>query len=192
MKSISFLLRTFSQTSIIMRYSLSILFFCCCALWSSGQETPDFLSDYMKKWENAEAYTLQVAELMPESSYDFKPTEDQMTFRRQLVHLSNNIAWLSSTYLGAERPEQDLRGEIVDIYTKTEVLDILKVVFGNARAALEQLQPETLNEEVEFFAGPMTRRRVLFLMTDHITHHRAQAIIYLRLEGVDPPKYVGW
>ncbi|NJL74904.1 MAG: hypothetical protein HC892_07620 [Saprospiraceae bacterium] len=30
------------------------------------------------------------------------------------------------------------------------------------------------------------------LMNDHLTHHRAQMIVYLRLKDVQPPKYVGW
>ncbi len=38
----------------------------------------------------------------------------------------------------------------------------------------------------------MTERQIINLMNDHLTHHRAQAIVYLRLNGVMPPKYVGW
>jgi uncharacterized damage-inducible protein DinB len=30
------------------------------------------------------------------------------------------------------------------------------------------------------------------LMHDHHTHHRGQIIVYLRLNGLKPPKYVGW
>lgn len=30
------------------------------------------------------------------------------------------------------------------------------------------------------------------LLFDHVTHHRAQAIMYLRMRGIEPPAYVGW
>ncbi len=29
-------------------------------------------------------------------------------------------------------------------------------------------------------------------MQDHQTHHRAQLLNYLRLNGIKPPAYIGW
>ena len=49
-----------------------------------------------------------------------------------------------------------------------------------------------LDEEVQFFAGPMSKRQILVLMNDHLTHHRGQMIVYVRLKGVKPPAYKGW
>ena len=46
--------------------------------------------------------------------------------------------------------------------------------------------------KVDFFAGPKTRSQIIQLVDDHHTHHRAQLIIYLRLLGIKPPRYVGW
>ena len=48
-------------------------------------------------------YTLEVAELMPDTAYQFKPTEDQMTFQEQLLHICGNMTWLSTTYLNGKR-----------------------------------------------------------------------------------------
>ncbi|MGX5688737.1 DinB family protein [Arcticibacter tournemirensis] len=41
---------------------------------------------------------------------------------------------------------------------------------------------DQLDEQVKFFAGPMTRRQILILMHDHKTHHLGQLIVYLRLK----------
>jgi uncharacterized damage-inducible protein DinB len=54
------------------------------------------------------------------------------------------------------------------------------------------LTEKDLNEQVDFISGKMTRRRVLLLLTDHVTHHRGQLVVYLRMKNVEPPKYVGW
>lgn len=35
-------------------------------------------------------------------------------------------------------------------------------------------------------------RQVLDTARDHLAHHRGQAIVYLRLKGVEPPLYVGF
>jgi len=30
------------------------------------------------------------------------------------------------------------------------------------------------------------------LLNDHQTHHRGQLVVYLRLNGIKPPAYIGW
>jgi uncharacterized damage-inducible protein DinB len=38
----------------------------------------------------------------------------------------------------------------------------------------------------------MNKLQILNLLNDHQTHHRAQLIVYLRINGIKPPDYVGW
>ncbi|MBL0005643.1 MAG: hypothetical protein IPP25_00245 [Saprospiraceae bacterium] len=64
--------------------------------------------------------------------------------------------------------------------------------FAYASQTIDVMTEKDLNEKVEFIAGTMTRRRILLLMTDHLTHHRGQLVVYLRMKNVEPPKYVGW
>jgi len=33
---------------------------------------------FLEKWENSKNYLIEIAEAMPEDTYDFKPTERQM------------------------------------------------------------------------------------------------------------------
>lgn len=40
-----------------------------------------------------------MAEKLAEEKYDFKPVKQEMSFKEQLVHIGENIYWLSSTYL---------------------------------------------------------------------------------------------
>jgi len=170
-----------------MGHLLSTLLFSLFTQLIFAQE--GYLLDFQQKWQNATAYTIELAESMPEEAYDYRPTAEQMSFRQQLLHLAGNMAWLSSSYLGGERPGHDLR---LDTYSKAEVLDILRESFEMAGKAVVALPAEALEEKVEFFAGPMNKRQILTLMNDHVTHHRGQLIVYLRMKGIKPPKYRGW
>lgn len=169
-----------------MRYLL-LLILSFSGLATAAQST--FLAEATEKWDNAMAYTLELAEAMPEEHYGYKPTEEQMTFQKQLLHMAGNVAWLTHDYLGGEKLEIDTELEGA---AKTEVIGLLRQALANAKAALAGFPEDQLGEKVEFFAGPMSKRKVILLLHDHLTHHRGQLIVYARLKGVKPPKYRGW
>lgn len=148
-----------------------------------------FLEDFRDKWVNASAYTLEFAEVMPASMYDYKPTEDQMTFSRQLVHLAGNMLWLCHAYLGGEEIDIDIDHPPSD---KKALIALLRKTFDYAENTICGFDPEDLDDIVDFPAKPLTKRQVFFLLTDHLTHHRGQLVVYLRLNDITPPKYRGW
>lgn len=166
-----------------------LLFLIFCAAFGTIRAQGGYLTEFKQKWANAKDYTLEVAQLMPEEQYGYRPSEEQMSFREQLLHMVGNMGWLSSSYLGAKKLEADLKKKD---YSKDELLDILMRSFDRVMESVEKLETEVLDEEVTFFAGPMTKRQILTLLNDHLTHHRAQLIVYLRLQGVQPPNYRGW
>ncbi len=141
-----------------------------------------------RKWSNAKGYTISVGELMPEEKYNYKPVPEEMSFKMQLLHIIDNITWLTSTYLTKEKYNR-----ITDsASSKVAIIQEMKLVYEYAEKAILSLPTKELDIPVQFFAGPMTKRQILFLLQDHQTHHRAQLLVYLRLNGVKPPKYVGW
>ena len=160
-------------------------------------------SDWQAKWAGARAYTLAVADAMPDSLYGFRPEglaprraldadalKPAMTFGEQLLHLADNIRWLSASKL-ADGPRPP-RAE-VDPRDADAVRAYVDAAFGEGVSALARLTFADLDEEVDWFTGErLTRRRVGLLLFDHVTHHRAQAIVYLRLNGIAAPRYVGW
>jgi uncharacterized damage-inducible protein DinB len=148
-----------------------------------------FLQDFQEKWANSMNYTVEVAAAMPAEKYDFQPTDDQMSFERQLLHMMNNINWLTTTYLNGEPVNFDL--DNTD-YSKEQLIGMLKICYGNAATAVMELKETDLETQVEFFAGPKSKRQIVNLLNDHSTHHRGQLIVYLRLNKVKPPRYRGW
>lgn len=150
----------------------------------------DYLSEFGKKWQNAEDYTLEIIDLMPDSLVDFQPTEDTRTFQNQVLHMTRNMTWLGHDFLGNEATFPHQLKDTT--YSKTVLRQIAKEGFEYLRESAKMQTTESLETVVEFFAGPMTRRQILTLSNDHLTHHRGQIIVYLRLNGIKPPRYRGW
>lgn len=148
-----------------------------------------FLEDYKIKWKNATEYTLEFAHAMPEDQYGYTPTKVEMTYREQLKHVAGNMVWLCSSFLEGKPTSIDptKAGN-----SKKEIIALLEKAFAYANETVASMTEKDLNETVDFLAGKMTRRRILFLLTDHVTHHRGQLVVYLRLNNVEPPDYRGW
>lgn len=156
---------------------------------TKAQQVDSLKSQLSTKWTNAKAYALKMAELMPEEYYDFKPVPEEMSFKQQLLHIAQNIQWLSTTYLPSGRTAPKIEGASL---TKAEVIKVLSDAYDTGLAAHQNLTAAQLDEVVKFFAGPKTKRQILMLLHDHQSHHIGQIIVYLRLKGIKPPAYVGW
>lgn len=151
-----------------------------------GQEDP--ISAFQIKWENSKQYLIDVAEAMPEESYSYKPTSHQMTFKEQLLHIRRNMLWLSHDYIAEKEWKETDHNEL----SKEETIRLLAAAFDEVSEIVSQMVQNDLNEKVEFKAGVKTRLQILNLIQDHVSHHRGQLIVYLNLQGIEPPKYVGW
>lgn len=147
------------------------------------------IDTFLEKWENSKTYLLEIAKAMPEEYYDYKPTEREMSFGKQLLHIRDNMNWLSNTYFTTNKykKEEDLKN-----HTKQEIIALLEKSFSDVSTIIAKAKVEDLNTKVDFFAGPKTKLQILNLLQDHVTHHRGQIIVYLNLNNIQPPKYVGW
>jgi len=163
----------------------------CSSSFLLAQQDP-FINDFLLRWENAKLYSLSVAEVMPENEYSFKPAATEMSFAEQLVHMGNNILMLCKNYL----PLVDSKTPVLEgdpaSHSKAEISSFLAACFDYGRSCISAMQPQQLDETIPFFAGPLSRRRVVMLLNDHQAHHRGQLIVYLRLNDIKPPAYVGW
>lgn len=167
---------------------LSLFFLLPCYKLSAQSGNDSLLAQLERKWANAKVYALKMAELMPEKYYDFKPVPEEMSFKQQLLHIANNMEWLSSSYLFVPRTNK-IDTSIKD---KVTIIKILSDAYDMGMMAHHNLSGKQLDEVAPFFSGPMSRRQILILMHDHQTHHLGQLIVYVRLKGIKPPEYVGW
>lgn len=144
---------------------------------------------FLEKWENSKNYLLGIAEVMPADQYNFKPTERQMSFKEQLLHIKSNMDWLSTTYFSSE--EYDRTKKYLPA-TKEETILLLASSFDKVTERILNTSEEDFLTTVEFFAGEKSKLQILNLLQDHVTHHRGQLIVYLNLKKIEPPSYVGW
>jgi uncharacterized damage-inducible protein DinB len=175
-----------------MKHTIRLGFFAIILILpcKSGAQDSLFLQETLKKWQNAAAYTLEVARAMPSEKFDFKPADEERTFGEQLDHIGQNMTWLAGDYLAGEKFEHLLKEK--KERTPEETIELLSASLLFAQEAIANTPPDSLAVVKNFFASPMSRRQIIALMHDHHTHHRGQLIVYLRLNGIKPPKYRGW
>ena len=142
---------------------------------------------WLEKWQNSKAYLIAIAEEMPDSLYDYKPTEREMSFGEQLEHINGNMEWLATTYF--DKPEAEVS---TASNSKERIIANLASSFDLILETIKAYPEARFAEQVDFFAGEKSRLQILNLLQDHITHHRGQLIVYLNLNGFKPPKYTGW
>ncbi len=181
------------KTIVLQKLIWKIIILCIgCIVFltpARAQSTDSTTIQLSRKWMNAKAYALKMADLMPAENYSFRPAHEVMSFKEQLLHIADNMKWLSSAFLFSPGKKQVADTAKMD---KAAVMKYVSDAYDQGLSAHLLLSQRQLDEVVPFFAGPMTRRQILILMHDHQTHHVGQLIVYLRLKGIKPPAYVGW
>lgn len=146
---------------------------------------------------SAKAYTLEVAKEMPADQYKFRPNDSVRTFGEQMAHIAMTNQMILTKFIKGEDMKLDFaEGHKMEIKlgsSKEECIKILEKSFDNAIKTLEGINEKDLNETFVFMFDPkkpeFTKQEGFVFFRDHITHHRGQAIIYLRMKGFKPPSY---
>lgn len=128
----------------------------------------------LKTLENSKAYTLAVADAMPEKNYQTRPADTVWKFGELLQHIAYGIHWWEDNYVKAVKTNWDpppLNG------SKKETIANLQKAYGSLADTINKSE---INDEVV---------NGFYATLDHITHHRGQAVTYLRHQGIEPPEY---
>ena len=154
-------------------------------------------AEWRAKWQNSLAYTQEALAAIPDSSLNFRPTEGQMSVQEQIQHLSGNVYGLSRRFLDYEPvgfSEQALAKKLsAETLSRQELVQLLNDAYAFGTEAIYSFEAADWDKMVpNFFVGPRSRRTIIYLLQDHATHHRAQVLIYMRLLGLEPPRYRGW
>ncbi len=139
-------------------------------------------------WKQAKAYTMEFAEAMPEEKYGFKPTEEVFSFAEQLLHLAGANFWFFASIKG-EKPPQPEEALNAEGKTKKDVVDMVEESFAFGDTVIDGLTDKILHEEVAMGENKLVVWKLLLFSSDHLTHHRGQLVVYLRLNGIKPPQY---
>ncbi|MGB5820996.1 MAG: DinB family protein [Saonia sp.] len=198
------------------RLLLSLIGLAPLTLISSKIPTADPIVDnFIKRWKKSKEYTLAVLEAMPENHIEYAPSEYQMSFAQHFMHLG----FINNTYIGIlldsktypdfdalmaakflmEPPDQinlfqpDYLKKRDAITNKALVSKYVVDTFDYVISSLDKVSDEMLTrgenkEKPEYLSGH-TNLDLILRGENHTAHHRAQAIAYLRMKGIRPPKY---
>lgn len=141
--------------------------------------------------------TIQVAEDIPESQYDFVAAPGVRPISRMLSHIAFSTRfWLDFHSKGlTDAAAYDFMGLFAELQaeeeksrTKAELIDLLRTHGEQFAAFLETLTDEALSHEIQRPGGqpPQSRLENLLSAKEHEMHHRAQLMLAERLVGVEP------
>lgn len=166
--------------------SIMLAIFMMVATATTAQTTKE---EFLSKWQNSKQFTIDVLNKMPDSGMDYKTDPAAMTFKEQIHHVGNAIVGISQGFLKGGDP-----GFTIELATasKAELADYVAKCFDYGAATMEALSDADAAESIEVFGNNVTRRQVMALLMDHSTHHRGSAIAYLRVQGAEPPAFVGF
>ena len=144
------------------------------------------------------ANTIQIAEDIPESKYDFVPAPGTQSVAATLKH----IAMAPTLYEDMHRHQRvttlkgydfpaavgRLRAEEVKPRSKAEIIALLKSKGDRFASWLESVSDEFLAETYTDPSGQHSNSRMASLMSpkEHEMHHRGQLMLIERLLGIVP------
>lgn len=151
-----------------------------------------FIPELLDELKLSRAYTLECAQAMPGEKYEFRPVPEVRSFGQQMIHLSEAVPGLYELFIeGKKAPTHPFsEGGKEPVLSKEEIVARLGVGFDYVERAAAKLRASALREPTTIFGGKViSKQRMLRFLLDHTTHHRAQTVVYLRLNRIQPPLY---
>lgn len=169
----------------------------------------------INRWKKSKDYTMLVLDAMPEDQLEYRPTPEQMSFVQHFMHMGfTNNAFIgtlmdSNSYedfnalmeaqFFLERPDPislfqpDSLQKRTPQKNKELVANYLAETFDYVINSLNQVKDENLKKGKDkvkpWYLEGHTNLDLILRAESHTAHHRAQAICYLRMKGIQPPGY---
>ena len=140
--------------------------------------------EYLKHLAALEKLSVAVAEAMPAGQYGYRPHPESMNFGALMSHIASTNYQFCAGLKDRNPPSLPSPGE------KPEIVGFLKNSFSYCSAVISGLTGDELNALHNSPDGRLSGREVLLAMYIHVAHHRGQAEIYLRNQGIRPPGYM--
>ena len=156
-----------------------------CAL-AFAQETNPVSSAVKEIMPRQQKNLVAAAEEMPADKYNYKPTEQQMTFGHLVLHIIGTNNDLCSKIGGV--PDVKPPVALKETDGKEKLVEALRASFDFCTNALAKVDDSKLGEEMELFGGRKgTRAFALIALSNSWADHYSSAAMYLRLNGLLPP-----
>ena len=139
--------------------------------------------EYAKHFAALSGLSVAVAQAIPTDQYGFRPHPDSMDFGQLMSHIATTNYQFCAGLKDAQPPAMPSPKE------KDAVVKFLNDSFAYCTDVISSLTDSQLTAAHDSPDGHLPGREVLLAMYVHVAHHRGQAEIYLRDQGIKPPSY---
>ena len=155
---------------------------------AANQPAPtSFLAPARTTWDSTRTLVVGLIEAMPEDKWDFKPTPAVRSFREVVVHLVGENYFFFGRVAGENlgNPAQNLK-------TRDELLKALRESYAYGDKVWADLTEEKALQMVEGRGGQKVQRwsAIMLAIQDNMNHY-GNLVVYLRLNGLVPPRSAG-
>lgn len=168
---------------MISRTFLASAFLFCLTIPAVAKTQTNAAGEYSKHFAPLKGLSVAVAAAMPPEHWDYRPHPDSMNFGALMSHIATTnyqfCAGLKDTSPPAFAAPADKAG----------VLKLLSDSFDYCSGVIDTLTKDQLDQIHNSPDGALTGSEILLAMYIHVAHHRGQAEIYLRTNGIVPPGY---
>lgn len=140
------------------------------------------------QWSTVKGYLQRSAELMPESSYAFRPVDSVRTFGQILAHVAGANYEFCAAAKGEKSPHREADFERTAT-TRAQIIKALNDSIAYCDTAYGSVTDRSAAEEttMPFGMGTSARAEVLMMNTGHVNEHYGNLVTYFRIRGIVPP-----
>ena len=143
-------------------------------------------AELLKDWTDLKPVMMAIAAAMPEDKFTYKSTPAQRDYGQQIMHVATGNVMYLRFFGGKAIPPAINRNAT----SKAEFLQALAASFDFGEAVLTEQSDESLLQVVQTnqFLGPSSKARVTYFLLGHTWDIYGQMAVYLRLNGIVPPR----
>jgi uncharacterized damage-inducible protein DinB len=153
---------------------------------AAGAQTAHLQSELLKDWTELKPVMMAIAAAMPADKFSYKSTPPQRDYGQQIMHVATgNMLYLR--FFGGKAAAPAFNRNAT---SKDEILQALAASFDFGEALIREENDQSMLQIVQTnqFLGPSSKARVIYFLIGHTWDIYGQMAVYLRLNGVVPPR----
>jgi uncharacterized damage-inducible protein DinB len=153
---------------------------------AAGAQTANLHAELRKDWTDLKPVMMAIAAAMPGEKCSYKSTPAQRDYGQQIMHVANaNMSYLR--FVGGKGAAPTVNRNAT---SKAEILQALAASFDFGEAVLREQNDQSMLQIVQTnqFLGPSSKARVIYFLIGHTWDIYGQMAVYLRLNGIVPPR----
>ena len=143
-------------------------------------------AELLKDWTELKPVMMAIAAAMPEEKFTYKSTPAQRDYGQQIMHVAMaNLMYLR--FFGGKAAAPAVNRNAT---SKAEILQALAASFDFGEALIREQTDASLLQIIQTnqFLGPSSKARVIYFLIGHTWDIYGQMAVYLRLNGIVPPR----